>query len=68
MNEWRLKVDNDVQIEVQKKDIIAEDYTRGKARSKSFKFSSFRAHITVEDPAKSWKGSLRESHCSSRKG
>lgn len=28
MNEWKLKVDADVQIEVQKTDVIAEDYIR----------------------------------------
>ena len=30
MHEWRLKVDNDVMIEVQKQDVIAQDYIKGK--------------------------------------
>ena len=30
IHEWRLKVDPDVQIEVQKQDIIAQDYIIGK--------------------------------------
>jgi hypothetical protein len=30
MNEWSLKVDAEVQIEVQKQDRIAEDYINGK--------------------------------------
>ncbi len=30
MNEWKLKVDNDVMIEVQKQDVIAQDYIKGK--------------------------------------
>ena len=29
IHEWGLKVDNDVQIEVQKQDIIAKDYING---------------------------------------
>jgi hypothetical protein len=28
MNEWRLRVEAEVQIEVQKQDVIAEDYVR----------------------------------------
>jgi hypothetical protein len=31
MSEWQLKEDADVQIEVQKQDIIAQDYIRGMA-------------------------------------
>jgi hypothetical protein len=30
MHEWRLKIDNDVMIEVQKQDVIAQDYIKGK--------------------------------------
>jgi len=30
MSEWQLKEDADVQIEVQKQDIIAQDYIRGR--------------------------------------
>lgn len=28
MHEWKLKVDNDVMIEVQKQDVIAQDYIK----------------------------------------
>lgn len=29
IHEWRLRVDNDVQIEVQKQDVVAQDYILG---------------------------------------
>lgn len=56
MNEWKLKVDNDVMIEVQKQDVIAQDYIKGK----DFCDNSCRAFVLIEDSEKSRKGCFRE--------
>ena len=53
MNEWTLKVDAEVQIEVQKQDRIAEDYINGKIY---WNLITNRVDLKLEDSKKSRKG------------
>jgi len=55
MNEWTLKVDAEVQIEVQKQDRIAEDYINGKVNSKQLLITN-RVDLKLEDSEKSREG------------
>jgi hypothetical protein len=50
MHEWKLRVDNDVMIEVQKQDVIAQDYIKGT----NYGFNVCRSAVTAENPEKGW--------------
>jgi hypothetical protein len=52
MHEWKLRVDNDVMIEVQKQDVIAQDYIKGTNITVNIR----RSAVTAEDSAKGWEG------------
>jgi hypothetical protein len=55
MNEWTLKVDAEVQIEVQKQDRIAEDYINGKIY---WYLITNRVDLKLEDSEKSREGHI----------
>jgi hypothetical protein len=50
MHEWKLRVDNDVMIEVQKQDVIAQDYIKGM----DLRFNVRRSAVTAENTEKGW--------------
>jgi hypothetical protein len=52
MHEWKLRVDNDVMIEVQKQDVIAQDYIKGT----NLTIKAPRSAVTAQDSAKGWEG------------
>jgi hypothetical protein len=52
MHEWKLRVDNDVMIEVQKQDVIAQDYIKGT----NITVNTRRSSVTAQDSAKGWEG------------
>jgi hypothetical protein len=52
MHEWKLRVDNDVMIEVQKQDVIAQDYIKGT----NLTINARRSAVTAEDSAKGREG------------
>ena len=58
MNEWKLRVDNDVMIEVQKQDVIAQDYIKGRIIGLNFR----RSVVSAEDTKTCWEGCVREHY------